>query len=56
MKKKFLMNLMLTFVWVALTGKFMLVNFVFWFRYSASFCCGAITWESEARSLFLPDS
>lgn len=31
MKKKFLMNLLLTFVWVALTGQFKLINFFFGF-------------------------
>ncbi|MCC5929601.1 MAG: Na+/H+ antiporter subunit E [Cyclobacteriaceae bacterium] len=31
MKGKFLMNLLLTFIWVALTGAFALINYVFGF-------------------------
>ena len=44
MLKKLLMNLLLTFVWVALTGKLLFVNFVFGFTLAFM-----IMWVTERR-------
>jgi multicomponent Na+:H+ antiporter subunit E len=49
--KKLLMNLMLTFVWVALTGKFVVENFVFGFALSF-FLLWSITREKEGLKYF----
>ena len=51
MRRKFLMNLLLTFVWVALTGKFLVSNFLFGFV--LSFCLlWTITRDREGRKYF----
>ncbi len=51
MQKKFLMNLLLAFVWVALTGKFLVSNFLFGFAL-AFLLLWTITRDAESRKYF----
>jgi multisubunit Na+/H+ antiporter MnhE subunit len=55
MRNKFLMNILLTLVWLALTGKFNFLNFLFGFLpqlfYSLGHCQG-----QPGKGLFLPYS
>lgn len=51
MRRKFLMNLLLTFVWVALTGKFLVSNFLFGFALSYGLLW-TVTRDAEGSKYF----
>jgi multicomponent Na+:H+ antiporter subunit E len=51
MRRKFLMNLLLAFVWVALTGKFLVSNFLFGFTLSYSLLW-TVTRDAEGGEYF----